>query len=140
MSIRIRIVNGTITALCGANSKAEPGDVYLHDGQDHAVREKLYLDWESEEAHIRDNLKAEVERLQNLLKIERGMNKNNFFALTASQQEVVGIVGSNEALLAEVKVWEGRAKNSEREVEQLKRKFDNKFAGKKKEKPVALLS
>jgi len=34
--------------MCAAQTKAELGDVYLDDNQDHAIRVKLETDWKSE--------------------------------------------------------------------------------------------
>ena len=50
MSIRVRRIDGKLVALCGAQSTAEEGDIYLDDEVDHAVRKKLYTDFESEDA------------------------------------------------------------------------------------------
>lgn len=49
MAIRLRRkLNGGWWALCAANSKSQDGDVYIDDAQDHAIREKLIVDWKSE--------------------------------------------------------------------------------------------
>ena len=48
MAIRLRWVEGAWVALCAAEHPAEPGDVYLDDSPDHAIRVKLEADWESE--------------------------------------------------------------------------------------------
>jgi len=48
MAIRIRKVNGTTVALCAAKTKAEPDDIYLHDGIHHALSTKFGVDFKSE--------------------------------------------------------------------------------------------
>lgn len=48
MAIRLRIVDGTLIALCAARSVAKPDDVYLDDGQHHALAEKFAEDFGSE--------------------------------------------------------------------------------------------
>lgn len=48
MAIRIRIVNGTMVALCAARSVEKPGDTYLDDAQHHALFEKFAEDFASE--------------------------------------------------------------------------------------------
>ncbi len=39
---------GRWIAFCAAKTTREPGDVYLDDGQDHAIRVKLEIDWREE--------------------------------------------------------------------------------------------
>ena len=48
MAMRLRKFDGAWLAVCAAQSPGPPGDVYIDDGQDHAIRVKLYHDWESE--------------------------------------------------------------------------------------------
>ncbi len=48
MSIRLRIVDGTLVALCAARSIEKPGDVYLDDNQHHALASKFTEDFTSE--------------------------------------------------------------------------------------------
>jgi hypothetical protein len=48
MAMRLRRVNGEWKALCAAQSSEKPGDIYLDDVQDHAIREKIEKDWASE--------------------------------------------------------------------------------------------
>lgn len=48
MAMRLRVVGAFWVALCAAEFPAEPGDVYLDDAQDHAVRDKLKRDYVSE--------------------------------------------------------------------------------------------
>ena len=49
MAIRIRVVDGTVVALCAAKTKAEPGDIlYLNDNVHHALSTKFGLDFHSE--------------------------------------------------------------------------------------------
>lgn len=45
MAIRLRTVNGVRVALCAAESDPLPGDVYLDDGDHHALSTKFGLDW-----------------------------------------------------------------------------------------------
>lgn len=47
MSIRIREINGVTVALCGVESDARPGDIYLDDAAHHALSTKFGLDWQS---------------------------------------------------------------------------------------------
>ena len=49
MAIRLRRGGTGWRALCAAEYSAVPGDIYLDDAQDHAIREKLYADWRQEE-------------------------------------------------------------------------------------------
>ena len=46
MAIRIRKVDGHVVALCAAETKPEPGDLYLDDAVHHALDEKFYADYE----------------------------------------------------------------------------------------------
>ena len=48
MAMRLRLIDGKWRAFCAADTEACDGDVYLDDGKDHAIREKLQADWESE--------------------------------------------------------------------------------------------
>lgn len=49
MAVRIRLVNaGRYVAFCAALTPPEPGDIYLTDSLDHALRNKYKLDYESE--------------------------------------------------------------------------------------------
>lgn len=48
MSIRLRTVGGIRVALCAVESDPMPGDVYLDDADDHALRVKFVLDYQSE--------------------------------------------------------------------------------------------
>lgn len=48
MSIRIRVVDGVMVALCAARSIEKPGDVYLDDAHHHALGEKFREDMQSE--------------------------------------------------------------------------------------------
>jgi hypothetical protein len=51
VSIRIRTVNGVRVALCAARSVEKPGDVYLDDGDHHALAEKFRRDFSEEGFH-----------------------------------------------------------------------------------------
>ena len=46
MSIRIRTVNGTTVALCGYETDAMPGDIYLDDNAHYALTAKFVQDWQ----------------------------------------------------------------------------------------------
>lgn len=48
MAIRLRQIDGVLVALCAASTEPEPGDRYLDDEEDHALRVKFDLDMESE--------------------------------------------------------------------------------------------
>jgi hypothetical protein len=48
MSIRVRHIDGVWTALCAARSMPQEGDVYLDDGQHHALALKFGQDFNSE--------------------------------------------------------------------------------------------
>jgi len=45
MAIRIREVDGMTVALCAAETKAKPNDLYLDDNVHHALSTKFGLDW-----------------------------------------------------------------------------------------------
>lgn len=45
MSIRIRIVDGYMVALCAAKTKPKKGDIYLDDNIHHALSTKFAIDW-----------------------------------------------------------------------------------------------
>lgn len=45
MAIRLRTVNGMRVALCAAETDAEPGDLYLDDGDHYALAAKFSRDW-----------------------------------------------------------------------------------------------
>ncbi len=71
MAIRLRLkADGTWQALCAAESMPLSGDVYLNDAQDHALREKLFMDWRYEEygpsvsqlVGMHDGLQIAIER------------------------------------------------------------------------------
>lgn len=48
MAMRLRTVDGVRVALCAAETDPEPGDVYLDDADDRAIRIKLTRDWQQE--------------------------------------------------------------------------------------------
>lgn len=48
MSMRLREIGGRWVAVCAAKTTQRPGDIYLDDNQDHAVRAKLSHDYRSE--------------------------------------------------------------------------------------------
>lgn len=48
MAIRLRVIDGTLIAICAARSVAKPGDVYLDDGAHHALADKFAEDFASE--------------------------------------------------------------------------------------------
>ena len=48
MAIRIREIKGYVVALCAAETKPEPGDLYLNDSIHHALSTKFGLDWVQE--------------------------------------------------------------------------------------------
>ncbi len=45
MAIRLRVIQGKMTALCAAKAKFKKGDVYLNDTKHHALSEKFYSDF-----------------------------------------------------------------------------------------------
>ena len=45
MAIRLRVVDGTMIALCAARSIAKPGDTYLDDTQHEALSNKFSRDY-----------------------------------------------------------------------------------------------
>ena len=47
MSIRIRTVDGLRVALCGAETDAKEGDVYLDDGDHYALAAKFSQDYDT---------------------------------------------------------------------------------------------
>jgi hypothetical protein len=48
VSIRIRVVDGVMVALCAARSVEKLGDIYLDDAAHHALAEKFAADFQSE--------------------------------------------------------------------------------------------
>lgn len=48
MSIRIRLVDGVLVALCAARSVEKPDDIYLDDAAHHALASKFTEDFTSE--------------------------------------------------------------------------------------------
>ena len=48
MAVRVREVDNELVALCAAETKAEPGDLYLDDVVDHALRKKYIEDYTNE--------------------------------------------------------------------------------------------
>ena len=48
VSIRIRTVDGVRVALCAAETDAEPGDLYLDDGDHYALAAKFARDWQGQ--------------------------------------------------------------------------------------------
>ena len=48
MAMRLRQIEGVWVAVCAAKTRARPGDVYIDDAQDHAIRAKLSHDNRSE--------------------------------------------------------------------------------------------
>ena len=44
MAIRLRTVDGKRVALCAANFKEKPGDLYLDDADHYAIATKFYQD------------------------------------------------------------------------------------------------
>ena len=48
MAVRLRWTGRGWVALCVAEYEAQPGDVYIDDAQDHALRQKYLADYESE--------------------------------------------------------------------------------------------
>lgn len=47
MAIRLRMVDGHWVALCAAETKPEPGDLYLDDGMHEALSNKFHADFET---------------------------------------------------------------------------------------------
>jgi len=66
MAIRVREVDGQLIAFCAALTPEREGDIYLHDGIDHALRNKFRLDYESEglipDANVYDEVRKIYER------------------------------------------------------------------------------
>lgn len=48
MSIRLRVVDGLMVALCAAETDPLPGDLYLDDAQHYALAAKFAHDWQGE--------------------------------------------------------------------------------------------
>ena len=48
MSIRVRIVNGQVVALCAVESDPMPDDLYLDDSVHAALASKFAYDWQGE--------------------------------------------------------------------------------------------
>jgi len=49
MAIRLRTIKNEIVALCAAKSQPQEGDIYLNDGQHHALTLKFEKDFRSME-------------------------------------------------------------------------------------------
>ena len=64
MAIRLRVVEGTLIALCAAETDEVPGDVYLDDGQHYALAMKFARDWEMEWQGELDNRLAATQKLR----------------------------------------------------------------------------
>lgn len=62
MSIRLRVVDGTLVALCAARSVEKPGDVYLDDGQHYALAEKFWRDYPELAINVDAAVEAIVDR------------------------------------------------------------------------------
>ncbi len=45
MSIRLRTIDGLRIAVCAAETDAQPGDLYLDDGDHYALAAKFAQDW-----------------------------------------------------------------------------------------------
>lgn len=63
MSIRIRVVDGVMVALCAARSVPKPGDVYLDDAQHYALAEKFWRDYAKETGGLLPKCDANVDAL-----------------------------------------------------------------------------
>lgn len=48
MAIRLRTVDGVRVALCAYETDAQPGDVYLDDGDHYALAAKFRRDWQGQ--------------------------------------------------------------------------------------------
>lgn len=48
MAIRLREVDGTLIALCAAETDPMPGDLYLDDGQHYALAAKFWRDYQGQ--------------------------------------------------------------------------------------------
>jgi hypothetical protein len=54
MAIRLRTVEGVRVALCAVESDAQPGDVYLDDGDHYALAAKFAQDFEAGPRYTRE--------------------------------------------------------------------------------------
>lgn len=72
MAIRLRLINNTWIAICAARSMPKEGDVYLDDGQHHAVHAKVERDIHEMFGH---NLPLDDEHAE-LVEIEESNNPN----------------------------------------------------------------
>ena len=61
MAMRIREKNGKIVAVCAAEFCAEPGDHYIDDAEDHAIRIKLQSDWDSEKLILKSEEASKID-------------------------------------------------------------------------------
>lgn len=69
MSIRIRVVQGAVVALCAAETDAAPGDVYLDDSAHHALSTKFGLDWQEMGFIVDPPIDKELARLMDTQKM-----------------------------------------------------------------------
>ncbi len=75
MAIRLRKVEGTLIALCAAETDPMPDDVYLDDGQHYAIAAKFWrdyqgqtIDWQEDE----DNRLAETQKVRDTAIVSTG--------------------------------------------------------------------
>ena len=72
MAIRLRVINGTLVALCAARSVEKLGDVYIDDAQHYALAGKFAQDWNSQlsekplSEHPDENQLRDVEESNNV--------------------------------------------------------------------------
>ena len=59
-------------ALCAAKTRHVPGDIYLGDSEDHALRQKFLKDYESEGLLVNPHPPLDQERIEMMLALERG--------------------------------------------------------------------
>lgn len=64
MSIRLRMIEGRLVALCGARSTESPGDVYLDDDAHYALMQKFAADFGAQGVGV--SASAEYARLMEI--------------------------------------------------------------------------
>ncbi len=67
MAIRLRTVEGTLIALCAAETDAAPGDEYLDDGQHYALSVKFWRDYQGQTINFsskEDDRLAETQKMR----------------------------------------------------------------------------
>jgi hypothetical protein len=90
MAMRLRKTGQFWKALCAAETEALPGDVYLDDAQDRAIRLKIEADWNSEGCGPADadRLRKEAKPLRRVVNMLRIVERPD---ATAPNQRLIAL-------------------------------------------------